>query len=365
MKRSSIRWLWLVLCLGACGLLFRAPAAETNAPASPETASKTNTTNTTNSNAAVALDPELQLRTYLKLQEHMHVTLSAIELARQEASHESRTNAEALTQRLELLEQALTRQREEQWQSAQHASRTMLILAGCVIGLGLIGLVFTAVFQSRGMTRLAEIATTISQDRQLGSGSLPGLGQGEHLLLGNGNSSPAQRNLLATVERLQERIRELEKTTYSELPIAEVLPAGTPIEARPLSTRNGTNAGGAGAGGGDSAAATARSSPQAHAAALVGKAQALLSLSKVEEALACYDEAIAEAPQHADLHLRRGQALEKLKRYDDALSSYEQAITLNRGLTQAYLCKGAVFNQQERYSEALACYEMALKTSEI
>jgi tetratricopeptide (TPR) repeat protein len=298
----------------------------------------------TNTNAVAGADSELQLRTYLKLQEQLHVTLQAIEQARHESSQESRTNAEALAQRLESLEQSLAKQREEHWQNAQHSSRSMLILAGCVIGLGLIGLVFTAVFQSHGMTRLAEIATTIAQDRPFGAAPLPALGAGQHLLLGQGNAntgSALQRNLLATVERLQERIQELEKTAQSDGPEL----SGPGGEGRLTPARNGG----------------AQARPADHAAALVGKAQVLLSLNKVEEALACYDEALAEAPD-AETYLRRGQALEKLQRYEAALASYDEALTLNRGLTQAYLCKGAVFNQQERYSEALACYEMALRT---
>ena len=45
------------------------------------------------------------------------------------------------------------------------------------------------------------------------------------------------------------------------------------------------------------------------------------------------------------------------KRIDEAIACYDRAIALNRQLTQAYLCKGSAFNQQERYSEALECYE--------
>jgi len=307
--------------------------ADTNVIA--ETLSKQGT------NAPASAEADLALRTYLKLQEQLHVTLQAMEAAREESSQEFRTNSDALAQRLELLEQSLAKQREEHWQNAQHSSRTMLILAGCVIGLGLISLVFTAVFQSRGMTRLAEIATTIAQDRPLSAASLPALGPGEHqhFLLGNGNATPTQRNLLVTVERLQERIQELERTTHPE---AQEL-AVTDSDVRVSSGRNGV-----------------KPRPLAHAAALMGKAQVLLSLNKMEEALGCYDEALAEAPQQAETHLRRAQLLEKLKRYDEAVVSYDQALALNRGLTQAYLGKGAVFNHQERYSEALACYELAL-----
>src|SRR6185503_8164302 len=170
---------------------------------------------TPGTNLPAAIDPELQLRTYLKLQEHLHLTLLAIEQARQEASRESRTNAEALAERLELLERSLSKQREQEWQTAQQSNRSLLILAGGVIGLGFLALVFTAIFQSRGMNRLAEIATTISQERPLLPGLSPGLAHEESLLLANGAATPAPGALLATVVQLQQRIQELEKSTHS------------------------------------------------------------------------------------------------------------------------------------------------------
>lgn len=296
-------------------------------------------------------DPEIQLRAYLKMQEQLHATLLAVEQSRQESSYESRTNSELLAARLETLERSLARQREQQWESLQSSNHTMLILAASVIGLGLIALAFTALFQSRGMNRLAEIATTLSQERSplrsLGLGSA-----GEPLLL-EGGGSPGQRSLLATVDQLQQRIRELERTASPELPFTD-LPPGSP-DAR-LSVLSP----GAGRNGGPGEVLEHR--PVDHLAALAGKAQVLLSLGQTEEALACYDFALAQAPSEAELHLRRGQALERLKRHDEALSSYDRAIALNRHLTQAYLSKGAVFNFQERYNEALACYEQALRS---
>jgi tetratricopeptide (TPR) repeat protein len=334
--RAALLWL---LAVGAGISLRGADTTNTTNPANTNLLAESPARPGTN--AAAAVDPDFALRSFLKLQEQLHTTLLAIDQARQESSQEFRTNADVLAQRLESLEQSLARQREEHWQNAQHSSRTMLILAGCVIGLGLIGLVFTAVFQSRGMTRLAEIATTIAQDRPLAPATLPALQSGEHLLLGPGSGSSAQRNLLATVEKLQERIQDLEKTTQAET--AES--SGPVMDVRLGSGRNG---------GG-------HSRPQDHAAALVGKAQVLLSLNQLEEALECYDQALVEAPPLAETHLRRGQALEKLKRYEEALASYDDALALNRNLTQAYLGKGAVFNVQERYSEALACYELALR----
>jgi len=292
-------------------------------------------------NAITAVEMEQlrteQLRAYLRLQEQLHSTLMALEQGRQQTSLEARTNAETLAARLELLEQSLARQRDQQWEALQNSNRTMLMFAAGAIGLGLMALAFTALFQSRGMNRLAEIAGGLGQERAFlpAPNALPAaLGSGEPLLLSAGAPNSG-RNLLATVERLQQRIQDLERTAHPELPFPDPPPAARNGNAEELPAVD-------------------------HLAALVGKAQVLLSLGQTEEALACYEQALREAPAQAELHLRRGQALEKLKRFDEALAGYDRALQLNRHLTQAYLSKGSVFNQLERYSEALACYEQAL-----
>ena len=49
---------------------------------------------------------------------------------------------------------------------------------------------------------------------------------------------------------------------------------------------------------------------------------------------------------------------------DEAIRCYDQAIAANAGLTIAYLQKGGLFNRLERYEEALLCYEQALHSQE-
>jgi len=56
--------------------------------------------------------------------------------------------------------------------------------------------------------------------------------------------------------------------------------------------------------------------------------------------------------------------LEKLRREDEAVECYDRAIAADSSFTTAYLHKGGVFNRLERYQEALACYEQALKTEQ-
>lgn len=335
--RFDLARCWLAILLLTLATATSARSAEVTI-AAPEavTGPVTNT---------VSEAEQQQLRTYLKLQEQLHSTLLAIEQARQETSQETRTNADALTTRLAQLERSLAEQREQQVQTMHASNRTMLVMAGSIVGLGLLALAFTAMFQSRGMNRLAEIATGFSNDRALLAGSLPtGIGQGERLLIGASSSNGANKPLLATIDRLEQRIQELEHTAHPTLPLTDVShPNGETYSQR---SRNGN---------GDTP-------PADHVAVLLGKGQVMLSLGQAEGAIACFDEAVAAVPDHAEAHLKRGMALEKLKRWDEAVDAYDRAIAANGTLTQAYLGKGSVFNRQERYTEALACYEQALRT---
>ena len=61
----------------------------------------------------------------------------------------------------------------------------------------------------------------------------------------------------------------------------------------------------------------------------------------------------------ADALARKGATLEQLHRLEDALACYEQAIALDAKFTGAYVGKGRVLNQLERYREALDCFERA------
>jgi len=51
-----------------------------------------------------------------------------------------------LSARLEFLENALARQREQNLRASQESSRTMLLMAGSIVGVGLLALAFTRCF---------------------------------------------------------------------------------------------------------------------------------------------------------------------------------------------------------------------------
>ncbi|PYJ03228.1 MAG: hypothetical protein DME25_12795 [Verrucomicrobia bacterium] len=331
--RPRQRWMAiLATAFIASGRIF---GAETNVLVDALPQAATNTTT----------DPDQPLREYLKLQEQLHATLLAIEQARLEASQESRAQSEVLGTRLDLLEKSLANQREERLQNMQDSNRTMLVLAGAIVGLGLLAVAFSTLFHSRGMNRLAEIGTDLASGRTLLAGNLPaGLNPGEKLLLATGTADGAPQPLLATIHRLEQRVEELEHSAGRALPVGESSPSNGQTTL-PAGRKSGSD-----------------HAPLDHLSALLGKGQVLVNLGQAEAALPCYDEALARAPNHAEAHLKKGMALERLKRFGEAIACYDRAIALNPSLTQAFLCKGSAFNQQERFGEALECYEAALRS---
>jgi tetratricopeptide (TPR) repeat protein len=333
LRKARVAWCVALLVWISCG---RVAAQETNITSQSNLVAVASSTNS-------SLDTEQQLRSHLKLQEQLHSTLLAIEQARLESSEETRTNAEILGARLKLLESSLAQHRELQLESLHSFNRTMLWVVGSIVGVALLALLFTAFSQSRTMNRLAELTAATTHERALLAGLLPNSSSGERLMIGPGADAERSPVLFSTIDRLEKRIRELEHT--AEGPLAAEQTASIPVA-------NGH----AGRNGGSPSRTTD------HASVLLAKGQALLNLGQVENALACFDEAVASSPENASTHLRRGQALERLKRRSDAIASFNQAIALDPSLTQAYLAKGGVFNDQERYAEALECYEQALRS---
>ena len=329
------RELAVVLLIAATLVAPFAWSAETNTPPEPTSTPATN----------AEPDTGQQLRSYLRLQEQLHDTLLAIEHARLESSLEARTNAEILATRLELLERTLEQQRDQQIKSSLTANENLLLIGGGIVGLGLVALVFTSIFQSRGMNRLAEVADGFHNDRALMASSLSaGFDAPDRLMIGGGPAGGGNQALLTTIGRLERRVQELEHTAHPILSV-EGNPQGNG-DANESSSRNGASI----------------RAPANHISVLMSKGHVLLSLSQAEGALACFEEAIAASPDLAEAHLKKGMALERLKRVDDAIKSYDRAIALNKALTQAYLSKGGIYNQQERYNEALECYEQALRS---
>jgi tetratricopeptide (TPR) repeat protein len=87
------------------------------------------------------------------------------------------------------------------------------------------------------------------------------------------------------------------------------------------------------------------------------RATALQALGRFEEALAGYDAALALNPNDPEARNNRGVALKELGRYEEALDSFELALAMVPGYADAHNNRGNVFIELKRFDEALACYD--------
>jgi tetratricopeptide (TPR) repeat protein len=275
------------------------------------------------------------------------MALLAIQQSRAEASAEAQTNVAALTQRLHSLEQELAEQRAQNNSSAQSSNRLLIAAAAGVFLIGISAMVLMAWFQARGMHRLAEIATNLGSARPFPQGPdplgqlalgptptdprllLPSTSPSLHSLSLPGPTPADSQRLQATLQRLEQRLREVEITAQG--------PSSDPDSRR--------------------SQPEADKGPQAVA---IAKFQTLLKLGQPDAALKVAEESLRSEPSHAGWLLRQGLALEQLQRFSEALDALDRAIEIAPDQTQAFLAKGSVLNRQQRYQEALACYEAAL-----
>jgi tetratricopeptide (TPR) repeat protein len=330
---------WCLLLALICGVPARS-VADTNAVA---TAAMTD-------DAAASNDT---LRAYLQLQEQIHETQLAIKRAARESELAALQNAVALSNRLKAVEQTVDRQRTHELEIV----RAMMNIAGAFVVFGVFALLLTAYFQWRAVSRLSEIVAALPFSRGLGvAPAMAALGVGDNQLLLEQTNS----RLLGALERLEKRILEIERGGGNHL-------------------TNGKAAGGADENKSDVKAGAAESLPETSARSsadstlsnhagqvvmLLGKGHALLSQDQPEQAIACFDEALALDPNHAEILVKKGDALEKLRRSQEAIECYDRAIAVDGSMTIAHLHKGGLLNRLERFDEAMQCYEQALRTQE-
>jgi predicted O-linked N-acetylglucosamine transferase (SPINDLY family) len=86
----------------------------------------------------------------------------------------------------------------------------------------------------------------------------------------------------------------------------------------------------------------------------------LLGLRRFVEAVVSFDKAIATDPQHADALNNRGNALHELGSFADAIASYDRALTLKPGHVTALFNRGAAFKDSRQMEEAIADFDRAL-----
>jgi len=79
-----------------------------------------------------------------------------------------------------------------------------------------------------------------------------------------------------------------------------------------------------------------------------------------EDALQSSDRIVECTPEHADVYFNRGNLFFDLKRYDEALQSYDKAIALESDYAEAHYQRGVVLLELHRYEEALKSYDSAI-----
>jgi tetratricopeptide (TPR) repeat protein len=296
-----------------------------------------------------AAETELR-RAYLQVQAHLQATQLMLDRNRQEAEATAARNTDLLETRLRLLEQALVGERARELDSLERSQRLLLIFAAVFAGVGLLAILLSTYAQWRAADRLVQWGAALRLPPALAQPpSTVNLGPGTESIVPYRATESSDARLVGAVERLEQRIRELEQTTRP--PIAtSAPPSGEGMSVSP-SDRNAT----------DGSARVEAEHRASQIDLLLAKGQTLLELSRVEEALACFDDALRLDPEHSETLLKKAAALEQARKPEEAIACYDRAIATDQTFTLAYLQKGGLCNRLERYEEALRCYEEALK----
>jgi tetratricopeptide (TPR) repeat protein len=351
LRRRGVVWLAVVLS----GLFAEVSRAETSAVVGNPPAK---------SAPIEELSQAELLKSYLQLREQLQATQVAIATSRIEAEVAARTQAAAVAEKLDAIKNSLETTRERQRADAerlqtqllessrqqaelQRSNNTALWIATAFGAIVLLAMFVMPWLQFRAIHRIAE-ATVLRP--ALAGGNPPALPGGENVALPDQAVALANDRMQSVIERLEQRIYELEHTTDPVLPGTAAVRVSTQISSAGAET--GTRA----LAGGDDLGLRIKQ--------LLGKGRALLLAEKPREALSCFNEVLKLELNHPEALVQRGAALEKLKQDDEAIQCYDRAIRADARMTLAYLYKGGVCNRLERYEEAAACYQQALRSEE-
>jgi tetratricopeptide (TPR) repeat protein len=241
-------------------------------------------------------------------------------------------------------------QRANDLEEAQRTSHMLMGVLAIFATVGFAAVLLMVYFQSRAVTRLADISTALAARRDVGFPNVPAIDLGERDALAAGDSSVEQSNarLLGLVHHLEKKIAELEQT--ANLPIKEAQIVTSPVIEAPSRPQPESN--------------VVVQDKTAQFTKSLERGQALLAADRPEEALVCFEEVLTAEPNNAEALVKKGTALEKMRQPQEALECYDRAIAANNALTIAYLHKGGLCSRLEKYGEAMECYERALHTQE-
>jgi tetratricopeptide (TPR) repeat protein len=90
------------------------------------------------------------------------------------------------------------------------------------------------------------------------------------------------------------------------------------------------------------------------------KSASLFHLGRLEEAINCCDQALAIDPRHAMAWTNKGSSLAALGRHAEAISCYDQALATDPRNAMLWSNKGVALSGLDRCAEAIRCYDQAL-----
>ena len=85
----------------------------------------------------------------------------------------------------------------------------------------------------------------------------------------------------------------------------------------------------------------------------------MYALGRLEEALVCYDRALALNPRLEQAWVNKGAALGELGQMEESIDCCDYALALNPRLPEAWINKGAVLGRLGQFRKALLCFEEA------
>jgi uncharacterized protein (TIGR03032 family) len=90
-----------------------------------------------------------------------------------------------------------------------------------------------------------------------------------------------------------------------------------------------------------------------------GKAQ--VKAQNLEQAIACFREAIALQPDYVAAYNQLGNGLQTLGKSDEAIAVYQKILEINPNVAAAYCNLGCIWQMQEKYELAISAYQQAIK----
>jgi tetratricopeptide (TPR) repeat protein len=81
----------------------------------------------------------------------------------------------------------------------------------------------------------------------------------------------------------------------------------------------------------------------------------------LEQAVICFQEAIALQPDYVGAYNQLGNALQGLGESEQAIAAYQKILEINPNVAAAHFNLGSIWQMQGKYEEAIAAYQRAIK----